>query len=86
MSGEGRYSTSGMIEGQFEPGTNGQVLKNLLGINNCAELERVETERLYDFTDQLLDECYQNTVEKVKTTIPQTQAVGLPVYNLFHHS
>ncbi|MCK5915289.1 MAG: Fic family protein, partial [Deltaproteobacteria bacterium] len=60
MSGEGRYSTSGMLEGQFEPGSNGQVLKNLLGINNCAELERIETECLYDLTDQLLDECDQN--------------------------
>ncbi len=51
MSGEGRYSTSGMIEGQLEPGSNGLVLMNLLGVKDCTELERVETERLYDATD-----------------------------------
>jgi len=46
MNSEGRYSTSGLIEGQFEPGSNGQVL--------------IETELLFELTDQLLDECDLN--------------------------
>jgi len=43
MNKEGRYSTSGLIEDQSEPGSNGQVLKNLLGITTQAEMERIET-------------------------------------------
>jgi len=60
MNSEGRYSTSGLIEGQFEPGSNGQVLKNLLGITTQVEMERIETELLFELTDQLLDECDLN--------------------------
>jgi cell filamentation protein len=37
-----RYDTSNLIEDQYEPGSNGTVLRNLLGINDKAELEHVE--------------------------------------------
>ena len=57
MNREGRYSTSGLTEDQFEPGSNGQVLKNLLGITTQIEMERIETELLFELTNQLLDEC-----------------------------
>ena len=60
MNREGRYSTSGLIEDQSEPGSNGQVLKNLLGITTQAEMERIETELLFELTDRLLDECDLN--------------------------
>lgn len=60
MNKKGRYSTSGFTEDQFEPGSNGQVLKNLLGIITQAEMERIETELLFELTDQLLDECDLN--------------------------
>jgi cell filamentation protein len=38
-----RYDVSHLSEGQFEPGSKGQVLKNLLGIKNGKEMESVET-------------------------------------------
>jgi cell filamentation protein len=38
------------------PGSNGKVLKNLLGIATQEEIERVETELLFEVSDQLLDE------------------------------
>lgn len=37
-----RYDTSNLPEDQYEPGSNGTVLKNLLGITCKAELEHIE--------------------------------------------
>jgi len=37
-----RYDTSGLIDGQFEPGPGGRVLKNLLGIKRKREMDQVE--------------------------------------------
>ena len=37
-----RYDTSKLIEDQFEPGSNGTVLRNLLGITSKEALEQVE--------------------------------------------
>jgi cell filamentation protein len=37
-----RYDISGLIEAQFEPGSHGRVLKNLLGIKSKREIDRVE--------------------------------------------
>jgi cell filamentation protein len=42
MSPTGRYNTSNLPEDQFEPGSDGKVLKNLLGITSKEELDRVE--------------------------------------------
>ena len=53
---QGRYKTSGMVEDQYMPGSDGLVLKNLLGITTKDEIDRVETELLFELTDQLLDE------------------------------
>ena len=38
------------------PGSKGKVLRNLLGITTKKEIDRVETELLFEITDQLLDE------------------------------
>jgi cell filamentation protein len=38
----GHYETSGLIEVQFEPGSRGRVLRNLLSITRKAEMDRVE--------------------------------------------
>ena len=38
----GRYDASGLIEAQFEPGSRGRVLRNLLGIKSKREMDRVE--------------------------------------------
>ncbi len=53
---QGRYSTSGLVEDQYMPGSNGKVLKNLLGITTQVEIERIETQLLFEVSDQILDE------------------------------
>ena len=37
-----RYDTSGLIDGQFEPGSGRRVLKNLLGIKRKREMDQIE--------------------------------------------
>jgi cell filamentation protein len=37
-----RYDVSKLVEAQFEPGSHGRVLKNLLGIRRKREMDRVE--------------------------------------------
>ncbi len=48
-----RYDTSGHHENQFEPGSDGTVLKNLLGITNKQRLDHVEGVRF----EQLMEEA-----------------------------
>lgn len=50
-----RYDTSNLIENQFEPGSNGTVLRNLLGIKDKAELERVEEVRFERLMEEALE-------------------------------
>lgn len=38
-----KYDTSGLPEAQFEPGSRGRVLKNLLGIKKKREMDAAET-------------------------------------------
>ncbi len=40
------YDTAGLIEAQFEPGSRGRVLKNLLGIKRKREMDEAESEAL----------------------------------------
>jgi cell filamentation protein len=56
MKKQGRYTTSGLVEDQYMPGSKGKVLRNLLSITTKKEIDRVETELLFEITDQLLDE------------------------------
>lgn len=44
MKNSGRYRTSHLIEDQFEPGSRGRVLKNLLNIKSRREMDVIETE------------------------------------------
>lgn len=60
MVRKGRYTTSGLAEDQYMPGSDGMVLKNLRGICSKEEIDRLETELLFDTTDQLLDEFDQH--------------------------
>ena len=39
-----RYDVSGLVEAQFEPGSRGRVLRNLLGIARKREMDRAEAE------------------------------------------
>ncbi len=51
----GRYAAAGP-EAEFEPGSRGRVLCNLLGITSVGAIEREESEALLATTQQLIDE------------------------------
>lgn len=53
---KGRYNVSGLIEAQYEPGSNDSVLKNKLGIANPGEMDKAEAEALMLATDALIHE------------------------------
>lgn len=46
-----RYNTEHLCESQFEPGTHGRVLKNLLGIHSKRAMDEMEAAKLADATD-----------------------------------
>ena len=54
MKDKSRYDT-GLIEGQFEPGSGRRVLKNILGIKRKREIGQVETRELLRAQDELVD-------------------------------
>lgn len=62
MTPADRYNTSGLPEDQYEPGSNGAVLKNLLGITTREKLETAETAELWLAEEQLLGEVEQDQV------------------------
>jgi len=51
-----RYSTSHLVEDQYEPGSDGKVLRNLLGITDPEEMGIVETEALWNVQEKLIGE------------------------------
>ena len=55
MTPSGRYDTSGYPEDQYEPGSDGTVLRNLRGITSRDEMEIVETEELWRTQEFLLN-------------------------------
>lgn len=62
MTPADRYNTSGLPEDQYEPGSDGSVLKNILGITTRAKLETAETAELWLAEEQLLGEVEQDQV------------------------
>jgi len=54
MKKSGRYRTAHLIEDQFEPGSRGRVLKNLLHIKTRRELDKAEITALAQATDLLV--------------------------------
>ena len=60
MKERGRYKASG-IESEYEPGSGGKVLKNLLGIKKQDDMDRVESIALKQAEDK-----FQNLVHKDK--------------------
>ncbi len=55
MPGEGRYKAQG-AEAEFEPGSRGRVLRNLVGIRSAREMTRRESAALLSATERLIDE------------------------------
>ncbi|MBI3292841.1 MAG: Fic family protein [Elusimicrobia bacterium] len=55
-----RYDTSDLPEAQFEPGSQKQVLKNLLGIRKKAAMDDVEEQALQKATDSFVQTYAQD--------------------------
>jgi len=55
----GRYDVSILVEAQYEPGSKDTVARNLLGIIDPNEMDRVETGALAKATDVLIREYDQ---------------------------
>jgi cell filamentation protein len=63
-----RYDSSNLIEDQYEPDSNGTVLRNLLGIKDKAELEHVEEvrfERLMEEADARFESDHRFTAQDI---------------------
>jgi cell filamentation protein len=58
-----RYQTTG-AEGEFEPGSNGQVLLNLVGISSPDDMDELELRLLGELYDEVL---LQNLPERTLT-------------------
>ncbi len=56
MSADDRYHVSGLPEAQFEPGSDGMVLKNLLGITSKQIMDEAEARALEQAMDILVRE------------------------------
>lgn len=50
-----RYSTEGLLEAEFEPGSRGRVLRNLMGIRSAGAMSRAESSALLSAQDRLVD-------------------------------
>jgi cell filamentation protein len=64
----GRYATSGLVEAQFEPGSRGRVLKNLLRIKRKREMDQVEAQEQLRALNELIaiyDERHRFTAQDV---------------------
>ena len=59
MKKGGRYDVSGLVEAQYEAGSQNMVLRNLLGIIDPDEMDRVEARALVKATDMLIREYDQ---------------------------
>jgi cell filamentation protein len=53
----GRYDVSGLLEAQFEPGSRGRVLRNLLGIVRVGDMRLAESQALWLAQRQAMDSC-----------------------------
>jgi hypothetical protein len=61
MIADDRYDVSDLPEAQFEPGSNGLVLKNLLGITSKQVMDEAEARALEQAMDVLV-RAYGETI------------------------
>ena len=54
MKKGGHYDASSLIEAQFEPGSQGRVLKNLFGIKSKREMDQVEAQEQFRALEELI--------------------------------
>ncbi len=57
-----RYDTEGNPEGTWQPGSDGQVLLNRLGITDSREMDRVELELLVDLYERVFESVTDDQV------------------------
>src|ERR1700686_3997266 len=55
-----RYSTKGLPEAEFEPGSRGRVLRNLLGITRVGEMNLIETRARQAAMDRFVRQYDEN--------------------------
>lgn len=55
-----RYDTSGSSEGKYQPGSDGQVLLNKLGITDSSEMDEIELDLLDQLNEALLEEISED--------------------------
>lgn len=68
MSPDDRYDVTGLTEAQFEPGSDGLVLKNLLGIKSSVEMDIAEASALVKAMDRFVrmyDEAHRFTASDI---------------------
>lgn len=64
-----RYDVSQLLEAQWEPGSHGRVLKNLLGITRKREMDHVEAREQLRALEELIgiyDERHRFTAADVR--------------------
>ena len=69
MKKGGHYDASGLIEAQFEPGSRGRVLRNLLGIKSKREIDQVEAQEQLRTLEELVriyDQTHRFTASDVR--------------------
>lgn len=69
MNSAGRYAASGLTETQFEPGSRGRVLRNLLGIKRKGAMDQVEAREQLRALNELIgiyDERHRFTAADVR--------------------
>jgi len=74
-----RYSTLHLIEDQYEPSSNGQVLRNKLGIIDPEEMGIAETAALWRVQEKLIEEA-QLTSHSLQTISARCIDSGWPTY------
>jgi len=78
-----RYDVSDLREGQFEPGSNEQVLLNKLGITSVDEMNAAETSALATATEEFVhrfDAQHRFTVDDIQNMHrrwPEASTTGL---------
>jgi cell filamentation protein len=69
MNKPGRYDASGLIEDQYEPGSRGRVLRNLLGIKSKRGMDEKEAEAhalALEYFIHFFDEKHRFTSEDIR--------------------
>ncbi len=65
----GRYDVHVGVEGEYEPGSRGRVLRNLMGIKNKREMDKLEADALVEAQEHVLavfDANSRLTAEKIQ--------------------